>query len=76
MTRRKISTRKVAILTIMGLIGGSLGALVDATKDQIPGIVWKNPDKGSIYAFVFIGTVAALLLTYIWLNDTDRTDKK
>ncbi len=76
MTRRKISTRKVAILTVMGLLGGSLGAVIDATKDWIPGIEWKNPDKGSIYAFVFIGTIAALLLTYIWLNDTDREGKK
>lgn len=76
MTRRKISIRKVAILTVMGLLGGSLGAAIDVTKDQIPGIVWKNQDKGSIYAFVFIGTVAALLLTYIWLNDTDKTDTK
>jgi len=76
MTRRKISTRKVAILTVMGLLGGSLGAIIDATKDLIPGIIWKNPNKGSIYAFVFIGTVAALLLTYIWLNDSDKTDTK
>ncbi len=76
MTRRKISIRKIAILTVMGLIGGGLGAVIDATKDQIPGIVWKNPDEGSIYAFVFIGTVAALLLAYIWLNDADKTDTK
>ncbi len=76
MTRRKISVRKVAILTVMGLVGGGVGAVIDATKDLIPGIIWKNPNKGSIYAFVFIGTVAALLLTYIWLNDTDKTDTK
>ncbi len=76
MTRRRMSIRKIAILTVMGLLGGSLGAVIDATKDWIPGITWKNPDKGSVYAFVFIGTVAALLLTYIWLNDTDKMDTK
>jgi len=71
MTRKKIS-----IMIIMGLLGGILGAIVDATKNLIPGIIWKNPNKGSIYAFVLIGVVAASVLAYIWLNDTDKTDKK
>lgn len=71
MTRRKIS-----ILIAMGLLGGIIGAVVDATKDLIPGIIWKNPNKGSVYAFILIGIVAASVLTYIWLNDINKTDKK
>ncbi len=71
MTRRNIS-----ILIGMGLLGGIIGAIVDATKDLIPGIIWKNPNKGSIYAFVLIGAAAASVLTYIWLNDSDKRNKK
>lgn len=68
--------KKICIMTAMGLLGGILGAIVDATKNLIPGITWKNPNKGSIYAFILIGVAAALVLAYIWLNDTDKTDKK
>lgn len=64
--------RKISILIMTGLFGGVIGAVIDATKDLIPGIVWKNTDKGSIFAFMFIGAAAAVVLTYIWLNDTDR----
>lgn len=71
-----MTRKKIFILIAVGLLGGIIGAVVNATKSQIPGIIWKNPNKGSIYAFVFIGTVAALLLTYIWLKDTDKTDTK
>ncbi len=68
--------KKMYIMIAIGLLGGILGAIVDATKNLIPGIIWKNPDKGSIYAFILIGVAAALVLAYIWLNDTDKTDKK
>ena len=71
-----MTKRKIYIMIAMGLLGGILGAIVDATKNLIPGIIWKNPNKGSIYAFVLIGVVAASVLAYIWLNDTDKTDKK
>lgn len=71
-----MTKRKISIMIAMGLLGGILGAIVDATKNLIPGIIWKNPNKGSIYAFVLIGVVAASVLAYIWLNDTDKTDKK
>ncbi len=68
--------KKIYIMIAAGLLGGVIGAIVDATKNLIPGIIWKNPDKGSIYAFILIGVAAALVLAYIWLNDTDKTDKK
>lgn len=68
--------KRIYIMIAMGLLGGIIGAIVDATKNLIPGIIWKNPNKGSIYAFILIGAAAALVLAYIWLNDTDKTDKK
>jgi len=68
--------KKIYVMIAIGLLGGILGAIVDATKNLIPGIIWKNPNKGSIYAFILIGVAAALVLAYIWLNDTDKTDKK
>jgi len=71
-----MTKRKIFIMIAMGFLGGIIGAVVDATKNLIPGIIWKNPNKGSIYAFVLIGFAAALVLAYIWLNDTDKTDKK
>lgn len=71
-----MTIRKIAILVTMALTGGIIGAIVYATKGSIPGIVWKNTDKGSIYAFVFIGVVAVSVITYIWLNDNDKADKK
>ena len=71
-----MTKRKISIMIAMGLLGGILGAIVDATKNLIPGIIWKNPNKGSIYAFVLIGVLAASVLAYIWLNDTDKTNKK
>ncbi|MDP3787626.1 MAG: hypothetical protein Q8R05_08825 [Candidatus Omnitrophota bacterium] len=71
-----MTRKKIFILIAIGSLGGILGAIVDATKNLIPGIIWKNPNKGSIYAFVLIGVVAASVLAYIWLNDTDKTDKK
>lgn len=71
-----MTRRKLTILIAMGLAGGLLGAVIDMTKDLIPGIVWKNTDKGSVFAFVFIASVAAVMLTYIWLNDTDGANKK
>lgn len=71
-----MTKRKLTILIAMGFTGGLLGAVIDMTKDLIPGIVWKNTDKGSVFAFVFIAAAAAVVLTYIRLNDTDRADKK
>lgn len=71
-----MTRKKIFIMIAMGSLGGIIGAIVDATKNLIPGIIWKNPNKGSIYAFILIGVVAASVLTYIWLNDTDKTDKK
>ena len=54
-------------------MGSLIGAAVYSTKIYLPSI-WKNEEAGSIYAYLFLGFIAACGLVYFWLMD--RENKK
>jgi len=65
--------RKILLLIIGGLMGSLIGAAIYSTKIYLPSI-WKNKEGGSIYAYLFLGFIAACGLIYFWLMD--REDKR
>lgn len=63
--------KEILLSIIGGSIGATAGAVIHMTKGYIPGIEWKNTDKGTIFAFMLMGFIAAAVLTYIAVTDKE-----
>ncbi len=65
--------RKIMLSIISGLIGSLIGTATYLTTVYLPGM-WKNKERSTIFAYIFLGFVAGCILSYLW--QSDREDKK